>query len=325
MTSGTYTVPASIDATGSSNVSSALASFIASVPNGSVIVFRPGTYQLDQALVLTGRSNLILRGNGTTLHSNNPGTQWRQSPIVLANCQHITVEGFTEVGNNTNTTTIWNGAENQHGLHVEGGSYIEFTGNTVSQMNGDLLYVMADYSSHVPATHVWIHDNTGSYLGRNGISVISAIDLLVEHNNLTKIGYHVFDIEPDLSYESVDGVTFRDNTIGDYGHITSLIGYFFQVYSPQSPSVRNITVTGNTVVGGTAGYHSIALGLNSKSVIPSPRVQNIVFRDNSTTHAVAGPAFVWQHVDGIDYRGNTQPLSSGSLASVTDCTGVVRP
>jgi hypothetical protein len=29
------------------------------------------------------------------------------------------------------------------------------------------------------------------------------------------------------------------------------------------------------------------------------------------------------HVDGLTITGNTQPLSSGSLASIADCTNVV--
>ena len=51
-----------------------------------------------------------------------------------------------------------------------------------------------------------------------------------------------------------------------------------------------------------------------------------------TTNTVSVPgtidatgALVFAHVDGLTITGNTQPLSSGSLAVFTDCSGVVGP
>jgi hypothetical protein len=31
---------------------------------------------------------------------------------------------------------------------------------------------------------------------------------------------------------------------------------------------------------------------------------------------------MFAHIDGLTVTGNVQPLTSGSLASITDCTGV---
>lgn len=58
-------VPSSIDATGSSDASAALMSFLNTVPDGSTIVFKAGgVYRMDSALKFSGRHNLVFEGPG---------------------------------------------------------------------------------------------------------------------------------------------------------------------------------------------------------------------------------------------------------------------
>ena len=65
VTSRTVNVPSSIDASGSSDAGPALNSFIAGVPDGSVITFPTnGVYKVSQGLYMRGRSNLVFQGTG---------------------------------------------------------------------------------------------------------------------------------------------------------------------------------------------------------------------------------------------------------------------
>ncbi len=108
MTSGAdLAVPASIDATGTTNASADLLSFIASVPDGSTIVFQAGgTYRLNHGLALTNRHNLVFEGNGATLHAMGSGSVVTDSPFALDDGDSgITIRDFTLIGNNPNVGT----------------------------------------------------------------------------------------------------------------------------------------------------------------------------------------------------------------------------
>ena len=322
---GTASVPSSIDATGSSDASAALNAFIKATPDGSTIVFKAGgTYRLDRGLVLTNRHNLVFEGNGATLRANNAGSTWLGGPFnINQGSSYVTVQDFTLVGSNPNTTTVYNpGQENQHGVGIWGSSHIEVAHNTISHTFGDGVYVSGNDSTHVSSDSVWIHDNTFTYAGRNGIALTAASNVTIEGNRFDKVGLHDFNIEPDYAYQTVAFVTFRNNTVGSYSLSGSYIGFFFNIVSLAAATVHDVTVTGNTVTGNPhAGYDGTARALNTK--VNLSRAARIVFTSNTSPTAAAGPVLYFANVDGATVTGNTQPLSSGSLASFANCTSVV--
>ena len=76
-------MPTTIDATGP-DASAALKSFIASVPDGSVIVFKAGgIYRMDTGLAILNRHNLVFEGNGATLRANGSSQSAAADPIVI--------------------------------------------------------------------------------------------------------------------------------------------------------------------------------------------------------------------------------------------------
>ena len=52
---------------------------------------------------------------------------------------------------------------------------------------------------------------------------------------------------------------------------------------------------------------------------------NVAFTGNAGAVGAGAGAHGFAHIDGLTVTGNTQPLSSGSLASISDCTAVVGP
>jgi hypothetical protein len=52
-------------------------------------------------------------------------------------------------------------------------------------------------------------------------------------------------------------------------------------------------------------------------------MHDIIVTGNRSTVAAAGPRLYFAHIDGLTITGNVQPLTSGPLSSVVDCTGVV--
>lgn len=102
------TVPASINATCASDASPALNAWIKAQPNGSTLVFPPGScYRLggDNGLQLDGRSRLTLIGTGSTLQLRTTGASNRSAAFFLQASTDIVVRGFAVDGGNTATGT----------------------------------------------------------------------------------------------------------------------------------------------------------------------------------------------------------------------------
>jgi hypothetical protein len=321
-------VPSNVNSTGTADAAAALNSWIATVPNGSTIVFKAGgIYRLDSSILLAGRSNLTFEGNGSTLRANATGSASLSSPFRLnPGNSGIVIRDFTIVGNNPNVTTLYTaGQEDQMGVLIYGSSNIEVAHNTISHTWGDGVYVGANNSTHAPSDGISIHDNTFAYIGRQGVALIASTNVLIEHNSFDRVGIHVLDIEPDLSWQVNHHITFRNNTVGSYSWSDKYVGLFVAMNGAGGTAPYNVTVTGNTVAGNaTPGYPGEhARGINADSSMS--RAANIVFTNNTTTLPVLGTVFVFQHVDGLTITGNVQPLASGSLAWISDCTSVTGP
>jgi len=305
-TLGGIAVPASIDATGSTHASTALISFVDSVPDGSTIVFKAGgIYRMDAALKFAHRHNLTFEGNGATLRANGGTTEasslfWLGS--YLGGNSGIVIRNFTLVGNSSTPGVYQPGKEGAHGILVDGGSTIEVANVTVRGVWGDCLYV------GTWADAVSFHDSTCSSNGRNGVTVTSATNLTVQRVAFPKSGYCTFDIEPNVSTEGARNVRLLNNTTGTWSNS------FLSADGAVGSVVNGVTVSGNTVTGATL-----------HTVIDLARRQNIVFTNNTSSLAGAGPILRFAHIDGLTVTGNVQPLTSGALASITDSNGVTYP
>ncbi len=296
-------VPASVDATGGSDASAALIAFIGSVPDGSTIVFRAGaTYRLDAAIKFAHRRNLTLAGNGATLRGHG-GTTEASSLFWLGSYgganSGIVIRDFSLVGNSTTPGVYQGGKEGAHAILVDGGSGIDLSRVTVSGVWGDCLYVGGS------ADGVTFHDATCRSNGRNGVTITSGSNVTVQRVAFDAAGYCTFDIEPNQASEAARSIRFLDNTAGTWSNS------FLSAEGAAGSVVSGVTVSGNTVTGRSL-----------LTVIGLARRQNVVFTNNRSSVAASGPVLRFAHVDGLTVSGNVQPLSSGSLASISDSTGV---
>ena len=297
-------VPASIDATGSRDASAALIAFIGRVKDGSTIVFkRGGVYRLNGAIKFGGRHNLTLNGNGATLRSYGSATEagslfWLGPRADTG----ITIKNFKLVGNNPSPGVYHGGREGAAGVLVDGGSRINLYGLTVSRVWGDCLKVNSW------ASYVSFHDSNCVSVGRNGVSIIAGRYVTVQRVAFRRNGYNVFDIEANHTNEGAVGIKFLSNTAGTWTNA------FFSGNGVPGSVVSGVTISGNRITGGTL-----------LTVITIARRKNIVFTNNTSTVRGRGPILRFAHIDGLTVRGNHQPLSSGSLVSIVDCTRVHYP
>src|SRR5574343_237072 len=303
VTTRTVAVPATIDATGATDVAGALQTFLASVPDGSVITFPAGgIYRLDRGISLQNRHNLVFEGNGATLRLAGSGaSMWSTGFVVYgtpASVSDIAVLDFGIEGSNPRTgAALYDPAgEAQHGVGVYGGARIEVAGCTIRRTWGD--------------------------------AIVAGRDVTVERNRLDRIGCGVFDIEPDLDAQGADGIAFVDNAVGTWGLTPRGTSWFVSAANQSAAPnalVRNVAVARNTITGGPPA--GTANNLDSPGLrvwIGRPaRMAGILVEDNVSSYPGKGPALIFSRIDGLTVRRNVQPLTSGVLASITDCTGVV--
>jgi hypothetical protein len=310
VTTRTVTVPASIDATGQTDVSTALKEFIRNEPDGSLINFpSTATYRLDRAVFFKSRHNLILEGNGCTLkYTSVTGTSQSYSLWYdLGGGSDIWVRNFVLIGSSTNPGvytpgTSPTGGEYQHGVVVSS-SRFEVSGCTISAVWGDGFLVDNG------ASDVWIHDNRVVSAGRNGLAVCSSTDVIAERNAFDKVGYHTFDVEPYLASQSATNIIFRLNTAGTYGK------YFFNAVNIPGATVDGIVVEGNTVTGSSLSAYVDSVG--------TVRMTRITLTSSVGQVSGSGPVVYFYDVDGVTVTGNVQSLTSGVLTWIVGCTGVV--
>ncbi len=215
-------VPSSIDATGSTDVSSKLQAVIDDAPNGSTIVFKRGRpYKLGQALRISGRRDLTLEGNGARL--DLPGTFDGYNSIgiqVRSGSVGTTIRGLTMVGNNVEagTSDACCGREAQHAIAVLSANDTLIEDMDIRRTWGDCVYVNA---ATVPggawSDGVTFRDSTCSLTGRHGVGIIRAKDVRIVNNRFDQIGFDGRRHRARCGGRRADGVVFRGNDVGTYG------------------------------------------------------------------------------------------------------------
>ena len=146
-------MPISFDSSGATDASAALNAWIATVPDGSTIVFRAGTtYRLDDGIKLVNRHHLTFIGNGATLKANGTAGTHTDTPFALWGLDtYITIKGFTIVGNNPTGLYSSGGgtgnSENLMGVTIFGAKHVEIANNTIRNTWGDWVYVTSSETS----------------------------------------------------------------------------------------------------------------------------------------------------------------------------------
>jgi hypothetical protein len=314
VTTVTVDVPGSIDATGATDVYTALQTFISGVADGTLINFpAAGIYRISHTVELFARHNLIIDGNGCTLkYTTVTGTTqeyslWHDSS---AGGSDIWIRNFVLIGSSPypgvyTAGTSPTGGEGQHGVAIMSDRF-EVSGCTMSALWGDGVYVCGGISD------VWIHDNHVISAGRQGVSVINGSDILIERNAFDVSGWSTFDIEANLITDASSNVTFRNNIAETWGDWA-----FVSIGSTVGGPIDRVVVDGNTITGDS---------IRAKVGNAFPyRMSRITFTNNTGATTVAGDCLAFSGVDGLTVADNIQPITSGVLVGTDSCTEVSLP
>jgi hypothetical protein len=301
----TYQAPATIPSDCSADVTQPLLSWIASVPDNSVLSFATGgCYRIEGTLELINRNGLTVEGNGATFKATTTGDSWRSQWRVVGGSQFVfrnmTVRGGSPSGGTFVSSLQW-----QHAFDIRGVAGIEIDRAAASDLYGDCVYVGQGWdSSKYWSSNVRVHDSTCARNGRMGVAVTAGRDVRVETSSFSQIALSVFDVEPNGAGFGAQNIAFTNNQVG------SAYDYVF-VATGDGP-VDGVTVSFNTLIG--KGMHMgvfAPVGQRRSNMTITGNVSDAGYYEGN------GAAMYFVRVDGLTVTNNTAPLSGPNMALVS--------
>jgi hypothetical protein len=300
---GTYQIPSSIASDCSSDVTQPILSWIASVPDNSMLSFGSAAcYRIDGIVEFTNRNGLVFEGNGATFRAVAVGDGQRPHWRAIGG-SNLVIRNMTIQGVHPNPGTRVDAYQWQHGVDLRSVAGVEVDRVNVVNPYGDCFYVGRAWEVSSPWTSdAYIHDSSCTGAGRQGVSVTAGRNITVERVNLRQIALNVFDIEPNGAGFGATNVTLRNNQVsGPYSNsFLAAIG---------SGPIDGVTVTGNTLSG---------KGMYMAFIPPvGQRQKNVTIMGNSSDTGYYAPGSVsmyFTRVDGLTVSGNNIPLSGGNMA-----------
>ena len=316
-----HQAPATIDRTGTQDVTAALVAFIKSVPNGSTITFPAGSrYRIENIVLIDHRNNLVIDGagavffattNGSGVPKTGPGAvqlYWprHRNQFLVYDSSSVTLRNLTIVGANKNAGTrdsAWVASlEAQHGVDFMGSTNSVLENCNISYTYGDFVYI------GMGSVGTIVRGCTLSRSGRQGITVADARDVWIEGNHLERVRRTAIDLEPYQGM-NVSNVWIVHNTFTSVRLDT--------VGSDAPGDANKIVIAFNRLV-------SEPLHVRSTPRVPASARRHdwfIVGNVSDTTYGSPVAAFWVDNTDHVVIRDNFQPLQAGRNQVAITTTG----
>jgi Bacterial Ig-like domain len=241
-----YQVPHEIPDNCAVPVEDEIMAWLATVPDGNTAQFAPGgCYGQDGTITVSGRSNLVIDGQGSEFRALTDGdsrrANWRFVGGTNLGVQNMAVRGSNPEG------VYIAGFEWQHGFSVEGVQGMTLAKVEARATWGDGVYL--DHGAFSPACgddassarDVLITGATLERVGRQGVAVVDAENVTVQDSVIGPVALASVDLETDDDCEIARHVTIARNQFGahTWGVVDS-VGFGAE------PQVGDVTVTDNT-------------------------------------------------------------------------------
>jgi hypothetical protein len=309
--SASCTVTFGGDASGSSDVTGALQSFLQQSPAGATACLATnGQYRVNGRIYLSARENgLTIEGNGArlfaTVRSNQAMLLFDKGRNVIV--RNLTIEGFNPNGRTANAhEAAW---EFGMGISMYGVLNATIANVRILNVNGDAIYLDggARWTDGVAIRGVVI-DGTG----RHGVAFTNGVrNVVVSGSTVRSTGMYPFVIEPDGVGAGADTITITGNSISRYTIDSSWGPYLFAATG--AGDENNIEFSNNVVTG-----QKLRVAVQPNGY----KRTNIRILNNRSDTRVSGPVMEFAGCSNLTVTGNVQPLSGGTLASVSGCSNV---
>ena len=223
-----------IDPSGSSDVTNALNVFLANAPSGSTVGFPVGArYRIEGTLLVSGKTNLTIDGNGATFFATtdghnvaapscgprpatSPSTACRypnrtRAQWNLSGDSGLTLRNLHVIGSSPETGpngTYDPALEAQHAFNIVGVSGVVLDHVTARNVWGDLVYVGG------ASNNVIVENSSFFGASRQGWSVTNAQHVAFVNNTLDYVRRSLIDIEANTSHDVIAYLTIQGNRLG---------------------------------------------------------------------------------------------------------------
>jgi hypothetical protein len=309
-----HPVPASIDATGVTDVTQPLNAFLNGLHKGSTVVFPAnGNYRIEGTLTVRGKTDFVIDGNNSTFFATTNGLAGPPPPNCQGNgpCHPNRGRMQWDFENDTNlyvhdTNVIGASTapglggtyivayEAQHAYNIGSGHNVVLDNVTAKNTWGDLVYIGGGESNR-PATNVIVADSTLDGASRHCFTVVDASHVLIVHNSIglqRGCTRSLFDFEANVPSSVITYVTIKDNRLGH-----SRMSTFNDAGA--AATEHDITIDGNTM-------DQASFRVNVEAFRSSHR-SNFRVTNNVGTNAYNQGSMHFEYVDGLVVSGNTQP------------------
>jgi Right handed beta helix region len=300
----------SIDATGRSDVTAGLQALFDRTPDGGVIQLEAGAdYRVEGTLVLEDRHQLRIEGNGARIFATTRADRTR-SQLQLVGGSNLVVRNLEIQGANPHAGLEERAyvaeLEAQHAIDLLGVSDVELDRVNLHDTYGDFVY-LGRRDDQRWSQRVWIHDSTFARSGRQGIAVVAARDVVIEHNRFTDMRRATIDLEPNGPSWGANNIHVIDNRIGP--------GRLLFVAAAGSGPVDSIVIARNTLQG-----RALYVWVDPPE---GSRRQRFWVVDNTTDTMAMDEPVQFTRTDGAVVHGNRQAIEApDAFVRSTDSCGV---
>lgn len=312
----------------SRSVEAELNRLVAEAPDGSTLTL-PGDacYGIDGPLVIAGKSNFTLDGDGATLRAITPGGEQRANIDVrrgtAISVVDVVVEGAfpgpSGDGLPGNGPRNGNITGTQHGVFLR--SVQGATVRDVRAVNtgGDCVTAMSDYDPVLgfvggPSRDVVIEGLDCRHTGRQGVAIVDAERVVVRDATIGDVYNCAVDIEPDVDTQLARDIRIEGVTFGSVRSAAICNGG-----QGASPNVRNVSVVGNRMTeppSSCAG--AVHVETSSQHQAGGQRRTGYRFVDNSFRSVSYG--FVLSGLSDVEISGNTVERAREAVYACADFT-----
>jgi hypothetical protein len=315
---GVRTVPASIAADCSRNVQDELGRFIAGVPDGITVRFRPGgCYAADNRIEVRDKTGLTIDGNGSTFKSSSENTAKREANPnwLLLRGRNLVIRDMKIVGNfhlkgkrsqqrvNQAATEGEAGATSQPnaGIGIYGGDGITVRDVDIRDVFGDGVltgvseYVDGSVASQTPRD-VRVQRVTATKAARHCFSPNQVVGFRLEDSTGRDCWYGALDAELDEPEQKLQDVHIVDNTFAGF----NMFGIVVPV-AGDGDNTRDIEIRGNRFLTAPDQPCNPVIAIGSYPMSPNT-IEDVVVADNAMK--APGVAIAVDHVRGGRIAGN---------------------
>jgi hypothetical protein len=306
-------LPASIDTHGDRDVTDDLNRFFASVPSDTTVELpMHAVLRVEGVVMLTGMRNVTIDGNGAQFIARTDGAatpppargyrpHWprKREHVTIRSSTGVTLRDLTIVG--ANADGHYDPAfEGQAGIAVYASQRVVLERVSIHQTFGDGVYLAGG------ATDVAIRESDIGVIGRQGIAIVNAANVVVDSGRFDRIARSVIDVEPAVPKWSVASVRVTGNEVGEYGN-------FLLAAGGAGPNVNDIHLERNVVMGGN--------GLAVFAGVPRWRRRALFIVDNRSNVRASpvqatgrGGIMQLAAIDGVEIVGNREPIAEDAAA-----------